>query len=595
MRNMFWRWMRVGVGFGIWLAGAELAAQKKPDTRLDSIPVGAVEAAFPQIAAAGEHVYVVWEDQRRGRFEGDIYFNRSLDGGATWLPQELRLDSPSGGEGRSQHPRISAAGDAVYVVWQDNRSGGGFDIYFNRSLDAGATWLPTEIRLDTDLPASGRSENPQLVSDGPFVYVVWKDDRNGGLFGEDIYFNRSLDGGTTWLSSDVRVDTDVPGSAESKWPTIAASGDCVYVVWQDHRVGRPSIYFNRSLDRGATWQATDLRLDTDKDRPALSPQVVATADSVYVVWSLDTGPGIFLNRSRDRGASWLSSDRRVNQSLERAFSPRVAAHEESVYVVWQDWRNRIGDIYLNRSRDGGGSWQSSDTRVNVGLPSGDLSTSQEIAVSGNRVHVVWQENPDRDPRDWNVHFNRSLDGGASWLDSPPQLDDDLPEGSYATRPRLTPSQDSVYVTWTDRTVGKSGVYFNIPFGAQPYGDATPGSGGFAPRLEVSDNLNIGNTATLNITNALGGAFGLLALGGPNSKSAIPFLGGTLRIDPIDTIIPIRLEGPLNAPGAGTISIDCPIPDDPAFLGFNINFQALIIDPGAANSVTWTNAVEGWIL
>jgi hypothetical protein len=35
--------------------------------------------------------------------------------------------------------------------------------------------------------------------------VTWRDTRNGR---DDIYFNRSPDGGATWLIADVRLDTD---------------------------------------------------------------------------------------------------------------------------------------------------------------------------------------------------------------------------------------------------------------------------------------------------------------------------------------------------------------------------------------------------
>ena len=135
---------------------------------------------------------------------------------------------------------------------------------------SGMAQKDTDVRLNTDLPGAAVFEKPQIAASGDSVYVTWMDTRND--FGVDhhlewdIYFNRSLDGGATWLPSDIRLDTDLPGAARSEVPQIAASGDSVYVTWWDGRDGTADIYFNRSLDGGATWLTSDIRLDTKPRR-----------------------------------------------------------------------------------------------------------------------------------------------------------------------------------------------------------------------------------------------------------------------------------------------------------------------------------------
>ena len=96
------------------------------------------------------------------------------------------------------------------MTWQDDRNQRGiFDIYLNRSLDRGATWLTSDIRLDTDLSGAPGSLSPQIEASGDSVYVTWVEGREDIFTGTagDIYFNRSLDGGTTWLPSEIRLDT----------------------------------------------------------------------------------------------------------------------------------------------------------------------------------------------------------------------------------------------------------------------------------------------------------------------------------------------------------------------------------------------------
>src|SRR5262245_25457927 len=68
------------------------------DTRLDvGDPLGWELSIFPEIARAGANLYVVWYDRRLGDL--DVFFNRSLDGGDTWLATDVRLDTtPAGAE-----------------------------------------------------------------------------------------------------------------------------------------------------------------------------------------------------------------------------------------------------------------------------------------------------------------------------------------------------------------------------------------------------------------------------------------------------------------------------------------------------------------
>ena len=57
--------------------------------RAADLPIDSqVQAVSPSVAACayGDRVYAAWVDARHGGVAQDIYVNRSLDGGATWLP-----------------------------------------------------------------------------------------------------------------------------------------------------------------------------------------------------------------------------------------------------------------------------------------------------------------------------------------------------------------------------------------------------------------------------------------------------------------------------------------------------------------------------
>ena len=370
------------------MLAAPAVAQRVPDLRLNTITAGPLGSVRPRIAASESSVFVCWEDSRNGA--GDVYLNYSQDGGATWQASDIRLDTDQAGTAHSFGPQIAVSGAAVYVVWADTRNGAP-DIYFTRSSNGGATWLDSDIRLDTTLAGSAAADSPQIAVSGSSVYVTWQDRRDGAL---DIYFNRSVDGGATWLSTDVRLETDAAGAASSGDPQIAASGSSVYVVWGDNRNGSRDIYLNHSVDEGATWQRSDVRLDTDLAGAAVSTQ------------------------------------------------PQIAACDSSVYVTWQDDRNRryVGyvetDIYLNRSSDAGASWLASDVRLNTdpaGTAGSSGSQTPAIAASGSAVYVAWMDG--RDFPNSDIYSNRSLDWGVSWLDTDVRLDTDPAGATYSAKPR----------------------------------------------------------------------------------------------------------------------------------------------------------------
>src|SRR6266540_2967423 len=88
----------------------------------------------PDVAASGGEVYVVWDWEHT-----DVFFAKSSDGGLTWSNPPIQISTDfTTASSWSPAVAVDAAG-SLYVVWYDARSGDG-DIYFARSTDGGATW-----------------------------------------------------------------------------------------------------------------------------------------------------------------------------------------------------------------------------------------------------------------------------------------------------------------------------------------------------------------------------------------------------------------------------------------------------------------------
>ncbi|MBI5118488.1 thrombospondin type 3 repeat-containing protein, partial [Candidatus Poribacteria bacterium] len=356
---------------------------------------GSGHANLPRIACdSSGHVYVAWSDARSGA--ADIYFNHSSDYGATWQPADIRLDTDAAGASHSQFAEIASdLSGHVYVTWYDLRNGLG-DVYFNCSSDYGITWLPSDIRLDTSAAGSSISSSPKISNDSSGrVYVTWADNRNGQW---DIFFNRSSDYGITWLPADIRIDTNGAGVSDSNEPQITNdSAGHVYVAWHDERNGLEDIYFNYSTDYGQTWQTADIRLDTDTPGASTSAWPQVSFDSsghVYVTW-FDTRAGIFyniyFNHSSDYGATWQPSDTRIDTTdYSFAIYPQIFSDANGrVFVTWQEVFTQ--DVYFNYSSDFGATWQSPDIRLETGAGP-FLSLYPQISGDGNRrIYTVWQD------------------------------------------------------------------------------------------------------------------------------------------------------------------------------------------------------------
>ena len=196
------------------------------------------------MACEGSLACVVWADDRDG--EKDVYANASVDGGAHWLPDDVRVDTDAPGAADSTQPRVALAAGRAFIVWEDDRHATP-SVYFSRSEDGGASWSLVDQRLDANAPGRSSSLAPDLAVTLSHVHVVWADDRDGAF---DVLLRTSADTGVTWREHEIRMDTDEAGAAACLFPRVAAVGAETRVVWADQRHGPGDIYANRAVATG---------------------------------------------------------------------------------------------------------------------------------------------------------------------------------------------------------------------------------------------------------------------------------------------------------------------------------------------------------
>ncbi len=278
------------------------------------------------------------------------------------------------------------------------------------------------------LPTTVNQVKPALTSNGNGVlYAAWEDGRNGGVFNRDIYFSRSIDGGTTW-GSDVRINDDPIDSTRNQGnPDLQydESRGRLYAVWQDARNGNYDIYFAYSTDGGNTWSANQRLNDDAGTAHQMEPSIIVgpsiddlLPDRVYVVWQdqRNGNDDVYLVRSNNGGLTWspnyfVTDDPEV--MLQDQVAPSVGVDGRGkVFVCWEDWRDPLHpEIFVAQSEDEGQSFgidvpvsipESTSYRLE---PSMAVSTTTEIREEWDPVqqitiyipfdvtaiHVAWRE------------------------------------------------------------------------------------------------------------------------------------------------------------------------------------------------------------
>ncbi len=199
----------------------------------------------------------------------EIQLSRSIDGGMSWETPIIISDNKGNAQAGnySTHAPMPAIGpnNEVYVTWM-----GPAGLMFDKSTDGGLTWLPNDINIlgyhinwlvfnvpgvpivpgfpiiNCDLSSGIHNGN---------IYISWTDQRSG-TNDTDVWLVKSTNSGETW-SPPIRVNNDPAGSHQFfVWMTIDQTNGYLYFVFYDrrnHSTLQTDVYMALSKDGGATF------------------------------------------------------------------------------------------------------------------------------------------------------------------------------------------------------------------------------------------------------------------------------------------------------------------------------------------------------
>lgn len=423
------------------------AAELGPVLQLNEKDGGAASfswAYYTSVVADGDRVAVSWMDQN-GMQNRNAMTRRSIDRGKTWTkPQTLNEGKFANSISVVPSLHVLPAENELLALWQTrkNEIGQKF-VLVRRSADFGETWGETtelNVRMQSFLPVFDQR------ADGAMV-VAWTDERN--VF-RDIYGNRSLDAGKSWLDTDVRIST--LENSEAGAPALAiGEGDAAYVVWEERpknreKDGLPYLNAAMSTDMGATW-STPRKVDLGAgEYPSpMWPQLVYSDGLLTLVWTGGvTGETlrsfVWMAQSTDGGKTWTEPNE-IYAGTTQAFF-HLKGKGPQIYLTWHGGEDDdLGGIYWNASDDGGKTWRRDwSDPLRLDRNGNAFHPRLGIASGNDNVSVTWQEGMSR------VAISVSKDLGKTWpIADLTVVSDDT--GNQLRNPQTAIASDVAYVLW----------------------------------------------------------------------------------------------------------------------------------------------------
>jgi hypothetical protein len=607
----------------------------RPIQRINSAgfnPSGNNQQDGVHLAVQGTRFVAVFADQFGvSSTKQDIFAVVSNDSGLTWGPM-VRIDTgdaPNLTDGDEAKCVITQSG-AIVAVWEETKGAFGFgssneDIYFNRSTDGGATWLPSALPLNTGTSGSNITSDIDriwITSSGESVYVTWEEDALSSIGAdEEVWFTKSDDAGVTW-STPIVIEGN--GTVDADDPRMVAVGQTVLVTFAAESATTDDIVVLRSTDGGVNWTRTVVESNDQGDSD--TPDIAVDGQNVIVIWeddnpSLTSGDQIHAVVSNDLGATWSSeitisqrSENQVSTPISQAIWSDCAVLGDSMYVVYaEDSLNtaaglsggQLGSrVYVAYSHDAGATWT-----VDVNLDSNSasrFSNRPSLGVTNCAVFVQFETGNDGSN---GISYTLSQDGGATWataFDAPAGPDIDSPDPSENRGFVVDPAQNVALGIFWDRPLGQNEVYVCGLAGCTPapqsYCTAGTTTNGCNATISAVGAPSIAALSgyPLTVTNVEGQKQGILFYG--VSGAAVQPWGTGSSFLCVKS--PTQRMGGLNSGGTTGLCDGVLVTDWSAFVASNpsalgvpfspgqvVSAQGWFRDPPASKSTSLSNAIE----
>ena len=350
------------------------------------------------------------------------------------------------GPGAPSSPPVYVAFEGDTTTMPDGRC----DVWFQKSTDAGRTWLPTDLLIQRGEPYAGE---PDITTDSAGnVYVVYLS--TDSVDHDQILSVRSSDGGATW-TAPVQVADSSDGRIGFLHVAAGTAGNLL-VAWNQGGISR--IFSSVSSDRGATWSPR-VRVDEDTtNEGCYHPDVFiqpGTNDYLVVMtaccwFGSHIIPCAYLYRSTDCGQTFQPVVQ-LDSFNHYAMCPHVVADRDHIicnYIGQGQSTPMLAEARTFYTQPD--TWGKPSSIINPDSFHVDDMSAPALSADG-RVHTALYQGR-------HVYYTSSLDDGVSWSD-PTQVNEDTLNTAF---PDIGADSDGyAYVVWGQG--GSAGGCYRIWF------------------------------------------------------------------------------------------------------------------------------------
>lgn len=333
------------------------------------------------LAASGDRLAVVWEDNRDG--SPQVYAAlRALDRPGFAAP--LRLSA-----GREAYEPVVVGLDAGRFLAAFEQDGKVVARVFSAAAQGALTPLDAAVSAQITLTAIGKR-----------IHAAWG--RRDGRFLRLVSAPLTVDGLQIRSGAARAVDLS-PAQDEQLYASLAATSKGYAIAWEDRRAGHTRLLTATSSD-GAQWStpqplneiphsssAAELGLGRGPGvtRVSLAGDGAATVAAVWMdKRDFLSGYDIYAGVSTDHGASFGANEKAQDAfgAEKPQWHPAVAVTPHGLVAAWDDPRDDSPDIWLS-TRHSEKEW--SDDFTVTGAAGPGSQDNPVLLWHGDRLHLAW--------------------------------------------------------------------------------------------------------------------------------------------------------------------------------------------------------------
>lgn len=338
------------------------------------------DQSFPALLFDGTNHFAVWEDQRNGSTNRDVFGARIEPDGSVVDTNGLGIATAT----RNQRfPKTAFDGTNYGVVYQHD---GSFEDEIQMVRVDAATGAIVDATPATLAAATTSLQTPAVSSDGATWLVAWSEFRDPSEL--DVVATRLSLATLSALEAPSILSTQ-PGAEAA--PAVASDGTSHLIVFEHLDGNQTDIYGARvRASDGVVLDLTPILVSTEEDSQA-APAIAFDGTRYFVVWEDDRIPGSDVFGVPVERDGTVGTEVEVNAEAGGQTDPAVAVSGTTLLIAWTDNRNGNSDVYAARVRTTDHAVLDA-TALPIAAPG--TVTAQfraDVAGDGSGFLVVWDD------------------------------------------------------------------------------------------------------------------------------------------------------------------------------------------------------------